>query len=189
MRRVILLSLALLGCWGNDAKLSQRRSIVIIPIGSVPADILLYLQRELPRTVNRRVSIGQPITPPAQALDRSRNQYLGSALLSELEHHEVKDADRIVGVIDADLYAPGLNFIFGQAKMPGRFVVVALPRFRTSPIGRFAERTLKVTTHELGHSFGIRHCLERTCVMHFANSVRELDEQGSQFCVRDRFPR
>jgi archaemetzincin len=146
----------------------------------------------LPAVVKGEVLIGAQIPAPASALDGARKQYVGEGLLRELERLEAGGADRVVGIIDADAYAPGLNFIFGQARKPGRVAVVALPRLRQSLRGRaedaerFRSRTLKVTVHELGHTFGYAHCPDRTCVMHFANSVGEADAGGFQYCSRER---
>lgn len=162
------------------------RRVVLVPIGPVPAAVLAHLQRELPAVLKRDVVIGAAIPIPAAALEPSRKQYRGDALLEELERHDVRDADRIVGIIDQDAYAPGLNFIFGQARMPGRFAVVALARLRhQGDDARFRERALKITIHEVGHTFGFKHCEDRKCVMHFANSLGEADYTGIQYCGRE----
>jgi len=177
--RALLLMVALVGCWGDDT-----RRVALVPIGPLPADLLLHLRRELPSLVNGEVIIAAQIPHPQDALDPVRQQYLGNALLDQLKRHDVADADRVVGVIDADMYAPGLNFILGQSMKPGRFAVVALPRLRHVDEPRFRERVLKVTTHELGHSFGYAHCPEAKCVMRFANSVAETDSLSVRFCRR-----
>ncbi len=156
--------------------------------------VLTHLQRGLPSILKRDVIIGAAIPLPKTALVASRNQYLGSALLDDLERHDVPQAERVVGVIDADAFAPGLNFIFGQAKLPGRYAVVALPRFRDSfggrpeNVARFQDRALKETVHELGHTFGFEHCPNRKCVMHFSNSLGDTDYKDAQFCERERLP-
>ena len=166
------------------------RTIALVPIGPVPASVLAHLQRELPATVKRDVIIGKEIAIPSTALDTTRRQYLGSALLDELARHDVAGADRVVGSIDADAYAPGLNFIFGQAQKPGRFAIVALPRLRDSFRGqpeneeRFLSRVLKETTHEIGHTLGFAHCPDRTCVMFFSNSFGDTDQKTARFCAR-----
>jgi archaemetzincin len=187
-RRVLIaiLFLLLAGCCRQRAATLPGR-IVLVPIGPVPADVLALLQRELPRTMRREVVIGSAIPLPAQAFDEKRRQYLGDALLGELARHDVAGASRILGVIDSDAYAPGLNFILGQARLPGRYAVIALPRLRGSrgDPARFQQRVVKDATHELGHTAGIRHCEDRTCVMHFSNAIAEMDEQTSHFCKRD----
>jgi archaemetzincin len=193
-RAVLALLLALTACSGEDRAVSKRGSIVLVPIGPVSPDVIEHLQRELPPIVSREVTVGAEIARPQSALDAKRRQYRGSALLAELERRQFPDAERVVGIIDADTYAPGLNFIFGQANRPGRFAVVALPRLRESFRGqpedadRFRRRALKEAVHELGHTFGFAHCENPTCVMHFSNSLGDTDRKSARFCARERLP-
>ncbi|MEA2240209.1 MAG: hypothetical protein QOC81_4933 [Thermoanaerobaculia bacterium] len=193
-RLALMLIVVLLACRADHHLASKRPVIVLVPIGSVPMEVLVHLQRELSPILKRDVVIGAAIPLPETALVASRNQYLGSALLEDLERHDVPQAERVVGVIDADAFAPGLNFIFGQAKLPGRYAVVALSRFRDSFRGRpenvakFHDRALKETVHELGHTFGFEHCPNRKCVMHFSNSFGDTDYKQAQFCEREHVP-
>lgn len=187
-----LIVLVLAGCSG-DERPAPPLPILLVPMGPVPADVLHHLQRELPAIVKREVVIAAAVPLPAEALDPSRQQYAGPALLRELEKHDVPGMDRIIGVADADAYAPGLSFIFGQARKPGRFAVVALPRLRESfrgrpENGRFHERVAKEAVHELGHTFGFAHCPDRRCVMYFSRSLGDTDHKSSHFCDRERLP-
>jgi archaemetzincin len=165
---------------------SPPRQLLIVPVGEVPAQTLLLLRADLTHTLRREVAIGAAIAVPPSAYDESRKQYLGSALLQELKTHDTSSAQRVLGVIDGDVYAPKLNFIFGQAQKPGRFAVVAMPRLRErGGAAEFRERLAKVAVHEIGHTFGASHCEERTCVMHFANSVLEIDHARRAYCGRE----
>jgi len=191
---MLLLIVVLLACRADRHLPSKRPVIVLVPIGPVPMAVLVHLQLGLPSILKRDVIIGAGIPLPGTAFVASRNQYLGSALLDDLEQHDVSQAERVVGVIDADAFAPGLNFIFGQAKLPGRYAVVALPRLRDSFRGRpenvakFVDRALKETVHELGHTFGFEHCPNRKCVMHFSNSFGDTDYKDARFCEREHVP-
>jgi archaemetzincin len=189
LHRSLLVVLLLAGCHRAPV-----RRIVLVPIGAVPADVLVHVQREVHAILHRDVAIAAPIPLPAAAFDAKRKQYVGRGLLNELGRHDVAGADRVVGIIDADAYAPGLNFIFGQADLPGRFAVVALPRLHDSFRGRpenaerFRSRLVKETIHELGHTFGFEHCDDRRCVMHFSNSFGDTDYKTAAFCPRHRLP-
>lgn len=96
------------------------------------------------------------------------------------------DAKRLLGVIDSDLFVPGLNFIFGLAY--GNTAVIALTRLRPEYYGEeknerlFKERALKEAIHELGHTFGLAHCPDIRCVMHFSNKLADTDIKGPSFC-------
>jgi archaemetzincin len=91
-------------------------------------------------------------------------------------------------VTEADLYASGLNFVFGEAAVPGQVAVMSLARLRPQTPGHgmdrglLLERATKVAIHELGHLMGLGHCANETCVMWFANSAGELDRSGREFC-------
>lgn len=48
--------------------------------------------------------------------------------------------------------------------------------------GLLHERTLKESVHELGHTYGLRHCSDKKYVMHFSNSLQDTDIKPSSFC-------
>jgi archaemetzincin len=165
-------------------------SIVLIPIGLVPGEVLNGLLTPLNEAFGLPCRVADPIAIPVDAYDRRRRQYAGPKVLAALARQDAPDAERVLGVIDADCYAPGLNFIFGQANLDGREAFVALPRLRPSFYGQpedvalFRERVLKEAIHELGHTYGLSHCPEPKCVMHFSNSLRDTDVKGVSFCSR-----
>jgi len=142
--------------------------------------------------MGQNVVIGEAHPLPGAGYDARREQYQGDALLAVLRalHHPA--AERVVGLTEADCYATGLNFIFGQATMGGRGALVALPRLRQSFYGLpedpslFRERVLKEVAHELGHTWGLSHCADRHCVMHFSNTLHDTDVKGARFCPRCR---
>jgi archaemetzincin len=45
-------------------------------------------------------------------------------------------SERVLRLVDLDLYVPDLNFVFGLADPPGRRAVIALPRLRQSFYGK-----------------------------------------------------
>lgn len=176
--------LALLLSVGACSRRDDR--VVLVPIGRVPQSVLQHLQDGMPPIVKQDVIVAPPIPLPLTAVDSRRSQFLGDALLSELKRRHARDGDRVIGVIDADVYARGLNFVFGQAEKPGRFAIVALTRFRNGSERQLRDRALKVAVHELGHTRGYSHCEEPTCVMRFANTVGDLDRTGLEYCWKER---
>ncbi len=89
-------------------------------------------------------------------------------------------------MIDVDLFVPGLNFIFGLAA--GNTAVISLARLKPEYYGEmknvflFRERALKEAMHELGHTFGLHHCPDIRCIMHFSNRLEDTDIKGPGFC-------
>jgi archaemetzincin len=167
-------------------------NIALIPIGTVSLSLLDSLAAPLRKTFGLPCQLAAPIPIPADAYDQQRGQYVGDKILAALARLDFPDAERVLGVIDADCYAPGLNFIFGQAKasFDGRDAFIALPRLRPSFYGQpeddalFRERVLKEAVHELGHTYGLGHCPDPKCVMHFSNSLYDTDVKGAGFCSR-----
>ena len=67
-----------------------------------------------------------------------------------------------------------------------------MPRLRSSfyrlaeDADLFRQRALKECVHELGLTWGLRHCRDPRCVMHFSNSLLDTDAKGAAFCSRCR---
>ena len=167
-----------------------KNVIVLIPVGPLPPDLLTGLADQMTETLRWAVIVGEGIPLPQAGYDPRRRQYLGQAILDALRALPCPAAGRVLGLTEADCTTPGLNFIFGQATLNGREAFVALPRLRSSFYGLaedldlFRRRALKECVHELGHTWGLRHCRDARCVMHFSNSLLDTDAKGAAFCSR-----
>lgn len=171
----------------NDT-LKEKGTISLIPVGKVNEDLLIYLANQLATQFSDEVKTGKAFPQASYAYNKRRNQYCSDLILRELETLDLGKTKKILGLVDLDLYTPGLNFVFGQASMGGRACLIALPRLRQEFHGLkenrslFYERALKEAVHELGHSFGLNHCRNRKCVMHFSNCLADTDYKKKEFC-------
>jgi archaemetzincin len=119
------------------------------------------------------------------AYNAQRNQYYATAILERL--CQGKPGNRFLGVSSLDLFVPILTFVFGEAQLPGKCAVVSY--YRLSEPDRpdvLADRLAKEAIHELGHSYGLRHCEDWNCVMSSSHTVERLDVKSAQFCARCR---
>jgi archaemetzincin len=162
----------------------SKRIITLVPVGIVPRPPIEYLQDHLGARFRARVEIGEEEEIPAAALDTRRNQLKAQVVLQKLARSTGRGI--MLGVIDRDLYVPGLNFVFGIAAS-GAALVSLYRLHQALPLGlegqnRFLQRTLTEAVHELGHVYGLSHCSNQSCVMFFSNRMQDTDRKGSFFC-------
>ena len=164
------------------------RKIHIVPLGPVDQDLLVRLRSSLQERLGVETALEEPVPLSETWYDSRRRQYLGNAVLNALSRIPRQRDERVLGLIDRDCYATGLNFIFGQAAIRGGLAFVALPRLRQSFYGLpedwevFRLRALKESVHELGHTWGLGHCSNPRCVMHFSNRLEDTDYKDADFC-------
>jgi len=168
--------------------------IGILPIGHVETAITVRIKENLRRIFpdTNCVVIDEKLPLREEAFDKRRKQYRSNTILSEIQGYAAKKADlnRVLGVVDADIFVPELNFVFGEAVCPGKAALISLWRLKPEFYGDapnmelFSARALKEAVHELGHTLGLRHCPRSSCVMHFSNSIFDTDKKQSLFCDR-----
>jgi archaemetzincin len=160
--------------------------ITLKPLGNIADEIMQELKDRVGGIFHCPVEITAGFGDLAQAYDPERKQYLSSKLLASLGKAERES--RVVGITDVDLYVPRLNFVFGEADMVSGTAIISLCRLRQEYYGLapdkalFLERATKEIVHEVGHTFGLGHCPNNKCVMHFSNSLADTDLKEAHFC-------
>ena len=162
--------------------------IVIVDVGKVDGRILGGLQESVGNIFEKEVCMGRALNSPHYAFNGKRKQYFSTAILLKLKEIERGMGDRVLGVTEHDLYVPSLNFVFGEADLENRVAIISLRRLRQEFYGlsedmdRLKERAIKEAVHELGHTYGLGHCSNPLCVMHFSNSLLDTDIKKASFC-------
>jgi len=161
--------------------------ILLVPIGEIDKKVTQVLKDDLNKVFKKPVVIGKGMPEPDSAYDHKRKQYLSTTILNAIQgQKEYSHYERILGVVDHDLFVPELNFVFGQAS--SKAAVISLTRLRQTfyhlPEDQtlFHQRILTEAVHELGHTHGLGHCRNTRCVMFFSNSLMDTDRKGSEFC-------
>jgi archaemetzincin len=166
---------------GNRSGIHRERSLllVLLPCGLVERKDLEVLMHAL-SAKGIRVRIAEERKVPSDAFNRRRQQY-SAAVFLKIAHAEV--GDRVLAVTNYDLYEGNLNFVFGLAESPGKGAVISLFRLRMGADEEtFRQRAVKEAVHELGHTWGLIHCQNPRCVMHFSNSLQDTDRKGTDPC-------
>jgi archaemetzincin len=93
----------------------------------------------------------------------------------------------VLGIVTVDLFIPILTHVFGEAQLGGKSCIISTYRLkeglffsRNEP--PLVSRILKEAIHELGHTFKLRHCKEKTCIMHYCRSIEDVDHKSRHFC-------
>ena len=167
------------------------------PIHLIPLGVGLNLVEQLAASLARAFHTPCRIRPQTLdigfALDPGRGQHHSTAILERLQRL-ADPGVRLLAVTSADLYVPVLTFVFGEAQLEGPCAIVSTARLRDEFYGLpprdelLRERLLKEAVHEVGHTFGLRHCADWSCVMASSHAVEVLDVKSAEFCRACRRP-
>ncbi len=164
------------------------KMISLLPVGRVDHALLEPLAEGLTRHLRVACSIQPRGMEPEFAFNSLRRQYHSTEILKQMIQSPSSEAWKVLGVTEVDLYIPVLTFVFGEAQLTSGGAVVSSHRLRQEFYGMPAdadllkERLLKESLHELGHTYGLRHCPDYTCVMSSSNSVERIDLKNVDFC-------
>lgn len=153
-------------------------------------ELLARVAEAVERTFALPVEVHPPWFDPEDAYDPARGQYRSTRLLERLLTGPGSAAERVLGVTAVDLFVPILTYVFGEAQLGGRAAVASIHRLRPEVYGLpadddlVAERAEKEALHELGHTWGLRHCPDPACVMHASTYAEEIDLKPAALCDR-----
>ncbi len=164
----------------------------VLAVGKIEPEVLDLIAQGISRIYPDTTAhpIKQHVPLPSTAFDKKRNQYNSTQILHKIDQYanNERSYNIVLGVGDADLYAAGLNYVFGEAFTPGLVALISLWRLRPSFYGADDDLSLydlriqKEAVHEVGHALGLSHCPHSYCVMHFSNSVFDTDKKQSLLC-------
>ncbi|MGB6222857.1 archaemetzincin [Haloferula sp.] len=178
-----------------------RRKLYILPLGDFDgtAPDLGKLQRYA-EAYFYPMKVGLlPKEPDSAVKARSRvnrmsgkKQWNSRDILGWLPRQLPADGYAMLAVTMTDLFPDeNWNFVFGQASIKNRVGIFSFARYHPSWSGGMVDenteklvlrRAAKILTHEMGHMFGIRHCIYHECNMNGANHLEEADSTPMHLC-------
>jgi archaemetzincin len=164
---------------------ARQLVVALAPMGGASPEDVAALRPDVAHAYRCQAVVTAAIPLPSRAYDPRRRQHHSTLLLDTLAGLERGGWKRVLGVADVDLYVPELNFVFGEADPARGVAVMSLARLRAGaedPL--FRRRAATEAIHELGHTWGLRHCGNPRCVMWFSNTLAESDRKGTAFCHR-----
>ena len=169
-------------------------NICIIPVGKIN-DCIIEAVDEAVKYFGFKSIVHKRLDVPLSACNKARDQYRSSTFLRIAENGYGK---KNIVVTSVNLYAHRVNFVFGQALLNGKSCVISTymlnQKMYANDGGEYdisdtasdremlVERVKKEAIHELGHTFGLRHCNDSECVMCFSPGIEEVDTKKSYLC-------
>lgn len=177
---------------------AERKIIFLQPLGNFSPEqknIIQYTAEYLEIFFGLEVRISpiidNSIVPDtARRIGREGNeQLLASYILNNVLMKRVPDnAIVYMALTEKDLYPkPSWNFVFGLASYRSRVGVTSIFRFSDYALDSTnyklcLGRLIKISSHEIGHMFSMKHCTYALCTMNGTNSISETDSKPNRFC-------
>ena len=165
-------------------------NIILISFGYFEKGLLEMITRDVRLEFMLPVKTKEGFLDLSEFFDPSRKQYNGTHLLKKIESGFSSDSAKTIALFNVDLFIPILTYIFGQAYLNGRAGIVSVFRFSNERYGIkkddkiIVDRFRKEVIHELGHTFGLIHCYDPTCVMRSSTYVEDIDQKSHKLCTK-----
>lgn len=163
--------------------------LTLLPLGPMSLDAGLpgWLAGELGKELGVEAVTAPPLPLRPEWRDAGSDRCSADAVLDFLILRDPPDEtsrpeEWVLALTDADLAAPGRDFVFGEATVGGGWAVVGLARLAAPELGAFRLRALKEALHEIGHLAGLGHCARGDCVMRESATVADTDRKPAAFC-------
>jgi len=166
---------------------SNEYSILLSPVASLDSGLLKAIATSVSRVFHYPTRTKSLTDDLFFAFDRPRSQFLSTAILDKLAKASPPEAIKVLAIVEVDLFIPILTHVYGEAQLGGKACIVSTYRLKdvlSAPVSHstFEERSIKEALHELGHTFNLRHCKDRSCIMHYCHTVRDVDRKENQLC-------
>jgi archaemetzincin len=159
-------------------KISTNDSLMVIlqPFEGLNGSLTNYVYLEIKKIIPL-IKLNKPISFPSGAYYKPRNRYKADSLLSYFDEI-AKDGEVYIGLTSKDISTSKDNIsdwgVMGLSYCPGNACVVSTFRLDKA---KLEEQFFKVAIHELGHTQGLGHCNNKTCLMRDAEGKNCTDEE------------
>ncbi len=159
---------------------NQSLSIDLQPFYGIPAGMVEDIQQELLKSFPQ-VILKKETPLPTSAWYEPRNRYRADSLISYLSK-QTPVAHITIGLTDKDISTTKDNIadwgIMGLGFCPGNACIVSTFRLSKKDL---SSQLYKLCLHEWGHTVGLPHCSNITCLMRDAEGKNHFNEEKG-FC-------
>lgn len=166
---------------------SPENPCIITAVDPFPERLLQHVSESIEGVYGLNTEVRPLLNDIGFAFDHNRKQYHSTVILDRLSVLASAPSDKIVALTDKDLFIPILTHVYGEAQLGGIACMVSSFRLREElpPADReelFLDRVSKEVLHELGHTYHLLHCKDKTCIMHYCRSIRDVDQKKMGLC-------
>ena len=167
--------------------MSQKR-IILVSCGHFENEIISKVAELIHKEFNFPTFYKKCTLDLSSYYNPGRRQYDANLIIKAISENVPDGFIKTIGLMRVDLYIPILTYIFGQAFLNGNTAIASLYRLRNELYGLkpdsdlLFDRFSKVVLHELGHTFGLIHCMDPVCIMRSSTYVEDLDQKEAHFC-------
>jgi len=164
------------------------QNITLISFGYFDSEFLRKIADEVQGEFFIDVQVREGFIDISEFYDPARSQYNANQLLQYVERQYSSGSSKTIGLFQVDFFIPIFTYIFGQAFLGGRSGIASLFRLSNERYGiepddnLLLERFSKEIIHELGHTFGLIHCIHPDCVMRSSTYAEDIDQKSSGLC-------
>ncbi|APV44510.1 archaemetzincin [Dehalogenimonas formicexedens] len=165
--------------------------IILGLISPLPGGVLSALSEHLQKEFSVPVETLELNWNVSFAFNRRRNQYSSPKILNRLKAVPQRTGDKLLAIVDVDLYCPDYDFIFGEADAEEGIATLSTHRLEegTNDTKLISKRIVKEATHEIGHLFNLGHCEDPKCVMSFSvGDLSQIDAKSASVCLPCKSP-
>jgi archaemetzincin len=179
----IVAILTMYACQPNTqtASANKQLTIIIQPFIDFKPNEANAVRNEVKKYYGK-VIVNKPINFPPNSLNPTHTRRRADSIIKYLSIH-TPAGFRTIGLTHTDISVtkdgkPDWG-VMGLGYCPGKSCVAST--FRLHGNNRF-EKLVKVALHELGHTEGLNHCPEKTCLLRDAEGKDHLNEEKG-FCA------
>jgi archaemetzincin len=187
--RFIFYLLFFTSCANSEVKKADNigiKNIEIQPFTDITNSDVAFISDELSYYFPN-IIIRKNIEFPTNAFVKERNRYRADSLIKFLSNRALSNSI-IVGLTSRDISTTKNGIkdwgVMGLGYNPGNACIASTFRLQKN---KHQEQLFKVVIHEIGHTFGLPHCENRTCFMRDAEGSNPTNEEVGYCSKCQRF--
>jgi len=145
---------------------NSKKLIILQPLDDFPAKETQLIRNGLLKIYDVQIIIAKSIPLPANTYYQPMNRFNANGLIDFLSDKK-GGAYTTIGLTDRDVFtAKGANKywgVMGLGTLNADASIVSTKRLHHD--NEMDEELIKLTAHELGHNFGLPHCVDKACIM------------------------